>query len=102
MEGNSTAGDQLILTCSVELVEGYTGTLDVVWTTTDGNVLVTDGSVFVEAPSTLGSVTTLIATFSPLNTSDGGQYMCQATLNSPELGSPTSAIVILDVTVQSK
>ena len=71
------------------------------WINPDGMTVTSGGSVVVEDAVTIGTTTVLVATFNPVRTSHGGQYMCQATLSSPDLSSPASAFVFESIIVQS-
>ena len=75
--GDTVAGEQYTLTCTVTVPEssGLTGTPTVEWTGDEGKTGVTEGTAM---PS--GRVTTLTLTFNPLQDSQDVDYTCSATL----------------------
>ena len=93
-----TAGDELELTCTVTVVENLIVELTVQWI--GGSV----GSAGVtESATTVSGVTsTRMLTFSPLLTSHGAQYTCQATINIPSINVAKTGNDSTDVMVQSK
>ena len=78
--GDTVAGEQYTLTCTVTVPDGLTGTPTVEWTGDEGKTRVTEGRA-----DTSGSVTTLTLTFNPLQDSQDGDYTCSATLPVPEM-----------------
>ena len=90
-----TAGDELLLTCTVTVVDGLTVQPTGLWS---GGSVGGDGvTESVAVISGNSNVRTL--TFSPLLTSHGAQYTCQATINLPFINYTTSNST--DVFVQS-
>ena len=75
--GDSVAGEQYTLTCTVTISPDLTGTPTVEWTGDEGVMSVTEGT-----PETSGRVTTLTLTFDPLQDSQDGIYTCNTTLVS--------------------
>ena len=75
--GDTVAGEQYSLTCTVTVPEssGLSGTPTVVWTGDEGKEGVTEGTA-----ETSGRVTILTLTFDPLQDSQDGDYTCSATL----------------------
>ena len=73
--GDTVAGEQYTLTCTVTVSEssGLSGTLTVEWTGDEGKTSVTEGK-----PDTSGRVTTLTLTFNLLQDSEDGVYTCMA------------------------
>ena len=69
--GSSTAGEEYSLDCSASVVDG---------------LVVLPDLVIVGPNSNMSSMNTssLIYMFTPLITSDGGEYTCTATVNIPE------------------
>ena len=104
VEGTATAGQQYSLLCTVVVGGGPTNDPVIEWLDPEGQPLSSEGEITVTTQPVIGgsSVTTYVLYFSPLRTSRGGVYTCQATVTSPfgtlqESGSDTS-----DVTVTSK
>ena len=78
-EGDPTAGNTYTLVCRVSVVKGLVVDPDVVWL--DSNRMTVSGlDVAVGRTSIEGSVVTRNLTFSPLHTSHGGEYTCQASI----------------------
>ena len=74
---NGTAGEQLVLTCTVKVVAHLTSVPSVVWS--GGSVGTGDG--VIEGNTTHNGVTSKkTLTFSPLHTSHGALYTCTATI----------------------
>ena len=72
--GVSTAGQDYSLQCSASVVDGLV-------------VLPDLKIVFPNSTETsVMNTSSLVYTFSPLRTSDGGQYTCTATVNIPQAG----------------
>ena len=84
--GNTVAGEQYTLTCTVTVPEssGLSGTPTVGWTGDEGKTDVTEGTA-----ETSGRMTTLTLTFSPLQDSQDGDYTCSATLPVPGMDPAT-------------
>ena len=76
-----TAGDELQLTCSVTVTEGLTVQPTVQWS---GGSVGSEG-VTQTATTVSGSHSTRTLAFSPLLTSHGAQYTCQAVINIPSI-----------------
>ncbi len=76
---------------------------EVVWVGPDSSEVVSGGDISVTGPSTVGNITTMDLTFSPLHTSHGGEYTCTAdiTIPSVDINSVTGS-ASSDVIVQSK
>ena len=80
-QGNLLAGDVYSLTCTAtELIDGLTNSPTLQWLNGTGQP-VTNG-MLGDTMSTNTSVTQTL-TFSSLLTSDGGEYTCEAKLQSP-------------------
>ena len=93
--GDTIAGEQYTLTCTVTVPEssGLTGTPTVGWTGDEGKTGITE-----DTPMTSGRVTTLTLTFSPLQDSQDGDYTCSATLPVPGMDPATGMnVYTLDV-----
>ena len=73
-----TAGDDLILTCTVTVVEYLTVEPTVEWS---GGSVGSGNGVMVGDTTHSGVMSTRTLTFSPLCPSHQGEYFCQATIN---------------------
>ena len=82
------AGDTVILTCSVTLPPGVTGTPDFQWEGPGVTPTPAD-------PTTSGQVVSSDLTISEIATSQAGQYTCTATLDE------TSVSTFVTITVES-
>ena len=67
--GNSTAGEVYSLNCTASVVDGLIVLPDLVIVGPDSTM------------SSMNNTSSLIYTFTPLRTSDGGEYTCTATVN---------------------
>ena len=83
--GNSTAGQSYSLQCSASVV--------------DDLVVLPDMKIVFPDSTEISEVNTssLDYTFSPLRTSDGGQYTCTAIVNIPQAGLQSSAVANITV-----
>ena len=91
--GDTAAGEQYTLTCTVTVPDGLSCTLTVVWTGDEGMTGVTEGTA-----ETSGRVTTLTLTFNPLRDSQDGVYTCMATFSCQDvIGQTASAVQNLEV-----
>ena len=72
--GNSTAGQEYSMECSAIVVDGLVVLPDLMIVNPNSTVISEENN------------SSLVYTFSPLRTSDGGQYTCTATVNIPEPG----------------
>ena len=95
----SYAGSTYSVTCvASETVSGLSEIPQVTWFGPDGTALVTGGDITVEnaESQTMHSKTLRL---SPIKTSLGGAYTCQATIGSPALSAPYSISKIHYITV---
>ena len=86
--GDTAAGEQYTLTCTVTVPDGLSGTLTVVWTGDDGMTGVTEGTA-----ETSGRVTTLMLTFNPLQDSQNGDYTCMAAFSCQDVTDQAASAV---------
>ena len=86
--GDTVAGEEYTLTCTVAVPDGLSGTLTVVWTGYERMTGVTEGT-----PDTSGRNTTLTLTFNPLRDSQDGDYTCMATFSCQDVTDQTSSDV---------
>ena len=94
----ATAGGDLVLTCTVTVEEHLVAQPTVEWS--GGSV--GSESVSVDDIMRDGAISTRQITFSPLRTSHGGQYECQADIDIPSIGLMRTASSSRDVTAQSE
>ena len=72
LSGDSTAGQKYSLECSAIVVEHLVVMPDLMIVTSNSPVISEENN------------SSVVYTFSPLRTSDGGQYTCTATVNIPQ------------------
>ena len=95
--GSSVAGERYSVECSVETVEGVrSGDISIIWTTPQGD------SVVTESLTTTGRVTRSSLNFSPLTTSDGGQYTCTGRISAATVSVDVHSNFSIQVTVESE
>ena len=76
-EGVSTAGEMFSLICIMETVEGVRPEdISITWTGPDGPMMPSGDNIVIEAANTTGNVTERKLVFSPLHTTNRGQYNC--------------------------
>ena len=106
-DGNSTAGEVFSVECRVETVEGVRSEdILITWTGPDGTVLGGDHPV-IEDPvreglTTADSVIIGKLVFSPLLTSDRGQYTCTGRISIPDVEVDVSGNDSTYITVSSE
>ncbi|KAL5486722.1 hypothetical protein EMCRGX_G019239 [Ephydatia muelleri] len=96
--GSSIAGSVYSLVCMVKVVDGLVVNPDVAWMK-DGGALV-NGTNTTLTRTVSGGNSTLNLTFSPLLTSQGGQYTCVATISVPQLSLNITNSSAVTVSVQ--
>ena len=95
--GSSVAGERYSLECSVETVDGVrSGDISITWSTPQGD------SVVTESLTSTGRVTRGSLIFSPLTTSDGGQYTCTGRISAATVGVDVHSNSVTQVNVASK
>ena len=95
--GSSVAGERYSLECSVETVDGVRSEdISITWTTPQGD------SVVTESLTTTGRVTRSSLNFSPLTTSDGGQYTCTGRISAATVSVDVHSNSVIQVNVESK
>ena len=102
-EGSSIAGEIFSMICTVETVEGVrSDDISIIWTGPDETIISGDDRTMIMNSITEGNVTTGILMFSPLYTSDGGQYTCTGRISATSVGVDVSDDSSVDITVTSK
>ena len=104
ISGNTTgiAGEEITLLCTVTTLANLVASAELTVQWIGGSVNV-DGDGVTESAITVNGVTsTRNLTFSPLLTSHGAQYICQATINIPSISVTKTSSNSTDVMVQSK
>lgn len=105
VEGDSVAGQAFTLVCRITLPDGLSTEPQISWLSPQGDVLTSEGELTVGSQPVLGNpsrLVTYVTQFSPLLTSHGGTYTCQATVSSPYGTIQPSSSVAQKVTVASK
>ena len=97
-KGATTAGSTYTLVCQVSVVEDQVMDPDVVWLDSNGTA-VSGMNITVGGQNIEGSVVTRNLTFSPLRTSHGGNYTCQASISVSNISVSSSNLT--RITVQS-
>ena len=101
----SVAGQTFSLLCRVTIPDGQTLEPRITWHSPQGNILSSGGELIVGNQPIVGNpsrLTTYSIQFSPLLTSHGGTYACQATVSSPYQTMQQSTARAVNVSVQSK
>ena len=89
--GPSVAGYNYTLTCTVTLIEGMSGAPNIWWTDADGQLVSSSGDIILYDPLTTGRTTTLTLYFDPIRMTDGGMYICMASVPSLALTAPQNS-----------
>ena len=100
-DGDSTAGEDFSLQCTVETEEGVRlEDISIQWTGPDGGQISSGGNIVIGNLTTDGTVTTGSLQFSPLRTSDRGQYTCtgRVAASSVEVNVSNSDSIVVNVT----
>ena len=96
---SGTAGNDLILTCNVTVVEYLTVEPTVQWS---GDSVGSGNGVMVGDTTHSGVMSMRTLTFSPLRSSHGSLYTCQADINIPSIDLRKTTSEERNVLVQSK
>ena len=96
---SGTAGNDLILTCTVKVKRFLTVEPTVQW---NGGSVGSGNGVMVGDTNHSGVMSMRTLTFSPLRTSHGSLYTCQADINIPSIDLRKNKSEERDVLVQSK
>ena len=100
-------GEEYNITCTVGVIDRLIVTPTIVWIKDSVNTsLVSDDLNTISVPSVLSNISdtmySLSLFFSSLNTSDAGQYTCQATITVYEINVTVTNSILLDLPLQSK
>ena len=102
-DGNSTAGETFSLVCIVETEEGVRSEdVSIEWAGPNGTVASTEGSGDNIEIEGVGNVTRDRLVFSPLHTSDRGQYTCTGRISVVSVGVAVSSSDSIHINVTSK
>ena len=96
---SGTAGEDLVLTCTVTVVEHLTVQPTVQWS---GGSVGSGASVTQDETTPNGVTSMRTLTFSPLSTSHGAEYTCQVGISIPSISVTSSGSDSRAVMVQSK
>ena len=101
-DGTSTAGETFSLECVVVTVEGVRSEdISIVWMGPDGSEPSGD-SIEIGDLTTEGTVTRGRLVFSPLHTSDRGQYTCTSRIAADSVGVDVGDTSSVEINVTSK
>ena len=105
--GKAVPGEEYLLNCTVEVIDRLIVTPTIVWIKDSVNTsLVSDDLNTISVPSVLSNISdtmySLSLFFSSLNTSDAGQYTCQATITVNEINIMLTDKSVQDLILQSK
>ena len=105
--GKTVPGEEYLLNCTVEVIDRLIVTPTIIWIKNSVNrSLVSDDLKTISVPSVLRNISdtmySLSLFFSSLNTSDAGQYTCQATITVNEINMTVTNASIQDLILQSK
>ena len=99
---NALNNTDYTLTCTVTVMEGMTLPVTVEWVGPDGSVVVSEVNRMVREVEVQGRVSTLILSFSPVISEDGGKYTCRAAIFPQWMSSPLQKLAMVDMPVTSK
>ena len=105
--GIARPDEEYNITCIVEVIDRLIVTPTIVWIKDSVNTsLVSDDLNTISVPSVLSNISdtmySLPLFFSSLNTSDAGQYTCQATITVNEINVTRANTDVLELILQSK
>ena len=105
--GIARPGEEYNITCTVEVIDRLIVTPIIIWIKDSVNTsLVSDDLKSISVPSLLINISdtmySLSLFFSSLNTSDAGQYTCQATIIVNEINVTVTNTSVQDLPLQSK
>ena len=100
-------GEEYNITCTVEVIDRLIVTPTIIWIKDSVNTsLVSDDLNTISVPTVLSNISdtlySLSLFFSSLNTSDAGQYTCQATITVNEINVTVTNTSIHNLSLQSK
>ena len=100
------AGQSYSLLCTVTVQDGPISDPHIMWLDPNGCPLSSEGAITIATQSAVDGpsqarLTTYSISFSPLYTSNGGLYTCQATVTSPQQTLQETSSATHNLTVQS-
>ena len=103
-EDAPVAGQLYTLLCTVTVQNGPISHLQIMWLDPAGQPLSSQGVITIAKQPVLNPtrLTTYSLSFSPLHTSHGGEYTCQATVTSPQQTLQETSSAAHNLTVDSK
>ena len=105
--GITRPGEEYNITCTVEVIDRLIVTPTILWIKDSVNTsLLSDDLNTISVPSVVSNISdtmySLSLFFSSLNTSDAGQYTCQATITVNKINITVTNTSVLDLPLQSK
>ena len=97
--GLAQPGEQYMLNCTVSVVDRLIVSPVITWTKRSASSTISVSPVNMVVSDTMMS---LILNFSSLNTSDAGQYICEASLNVSQISLVTSNNEFVNLPLESK
>ena len=98
--GNTTAGEMYTLSCTATVVEDLVVVPILQWEYSNGSAVDGGPTLTLSTRATSANTTTYNLTFSPLQTSHGGEYTCRAIISISSIsisslnGSQFSGVVV--------
>ena len=105
--GIARPGEEYNITCTIEVIDRLIVTPTIIWIKDSFNTsLMSDDLNTISVPSVLSNISdkmySLSLFFSSLNTSDAGQYTCQATITVNDINVTITNSNVLELILQSK
>ena len=103
-DGNPTAGEVFTLICTVDTEEGVSmDRISIQWTGPKGDISEEDNNIKIEPISIKGEIATSRLQFSPLRTSDMGDYTCTGGVVADSVGVNIndSATIMVNITCKA-
>ena len=99
---SAVAGYNYSITCSVTLVSGLNGNLNITWINSDGQIIYSNGDIILQNQIMVNEVSNLTLYFYPLRTAHNGSYICIAELYSSVLSYPLNSSASYLINVQRR
>ena len=104
--GKAVPGEGYLLNCTVEVIDRLIVTPTIVWIKDSVNTSLVSDDLNTIVPSVLSNISDTLYSLSifssSLNTSDAGQYTCQATITVNEINVTVTNTSIHNLSLQSK